>query len=158
MSTRMTSDGVVSTRPLITSPAKPSIEIQSPSLTTTVALGGVHRHGARVVVERQRVAADDADLAHLTRDERRVAGHAAERGHEAERRVHAADVLGAGLVAAQDQVGLTLGGQRLRLVGEEHDLARGGARTGRQALGQQAALLDGGLLGRRQRTPGAAAG
>ena len=36
MSTRMTSDGVVSTRPLITSPAKPSIEIQSPSLTTTV--------------------------------------------------------------------------------------------------------------------------
>ena len=31
----MTSDGVVSTRPLITSPAKPSIEIQSPSLTTT---------------------------------------------------------------------------------------------------------------------------
>ena len=31
----MTSDGVVSTRQLITSPAKPSIEIQSTYLTTT---------------------------------------------------------------------------------------------------------------------------
>ena len=79
-----------------------------------------------------------------------MAGHAAEGGHEAERGVHAADVLGAGLVAAEDEVGLTLGGQRLRLVGEEDDLAGGGARAGREPLGQQAPLGDGGLLGRRQ--------
>ena len=36
MSTRMTSDGVVGTRPSITSPVKPSSEIQSPSLNTLV--------------------------------------------------------------------------------------------------------------------------
>ena len=41
MRTRMTSDGVVSTRPWITSPAKPSIEIQSPSLMVTSPLAVV---------------------------------------------------------------------------------------------------------------------
>ena len=41
MSTRMTSDGVVSMRPWMTSPAKPSIEIQSPSLIVTSPLAVV---------------------------------------------------------------------------------------------------------------------
>jgi hypothetical protein len=46
--------------------------------------------------------AGDAGPAHAAGDHRRVAGHAAPRGDDAASRVHAADVLRAGLVAHQD--------------------------------------------------------
>src|SRR5262249_7904061 len=53
-------------------------------------------------------------------------------GEDALRGVHAVDVLGAGLDPHQDHLA-ALRLQKLRLVGREHDLARGGARRGRQA-------------------------
>ena len=90
------------------------------------------RHGAGFVVDAQRPGAAHARPAHAPGDHGSVAGHAAARGEDAGRRVHAVDVLGAGLDAHQDHLP-ALGFHRLGLVGVEHDLARGRARRGRQA-------------------------
>ncbi len=73
MSTCSTSGARVSSWPTMTSPVKPSMEIQSPSLT--VLPPALKVRAAQVDV--QLAAADDADLAHLPRDERGVARHAA---------------------------------------------------------------------------------
>ena len=51
----------------------------------------------------QCAAADDADLAHLPADQGRVRAGAAERGENAVGDLHAAEILGAGLAADQDQ-------------------------------------------------------
>ena len=83
-------------------------------------------------VDAQRAGAAHARPAHAARDHGGVAGHAAARGEDAGRRVHAVDVLGAGLDAHQDHLA-ALALQRLGLVGVEHDLARRGAGRGRQA-------------------------
>ena len=101
-----------------------------------------------MIVEADGFAADDRDLAHLAGDQRRVRRHAAERGQKADRRVHAANVLGGGLVATQNH-DLAARGPRFGVLGEEYDLAGGGSRTGRQPLGQDA-LFIGGLDDRRR--------
>ena len=74
----------------MTSPMKPSIEIQSPSLTVVSST-----EKARALMSMSSSPQpDDADLAHLPGDERRVAGHTALGSEDALRGVHAADVLG----------------------------------------------------------------
>ena len=97
-----------------------------------------HAERAGLAVDAHVARARDAGLAHAARHHGGVAGHAAGRGQDAFRGVHAVDVLGAGLAAHQDHL---LAGPRLLLglVGGEHDLARRGARRGRQALGDHLA-------------------
>ena len=112
------------------------------------AAGGFHRHLAGVIVEADGLTAHDGDLAHLSGHQRRVRGHAAECGQEPDGSVHAADVLGRGLVPAKNDR-LAPGGPGLGVVGEEDHLAGGGARTGGQTLGQDALLLVGLNLCRR---------
>ena len=103
-----------------------------------------------VVVDVQGCTTNDAGLAHLPRHEGRVRGGATEGRENALGRLHAAKVFRAGFAADEDQIGL-----RILLVhpfgvfGEEDDFARGSARTGGDALGDQAAFLVGLLLGRR---------
>ena len=90
--------------PAKTSPVKPSIEIESPSLSTlspTVTRAGV-------VVDVQIAAADDAGLAHLPADQGRVRAGAAERGENALGDLHAAQIFGAGFAADQDQLDLVV--------------------------------------------------
>ena len=137
----------------MTSPMKPSIEIQSPSLTVVSSTEKLRaRH-----VDVEHAAADDADLAHLPGDQRRVAGHAALRGEDALGGVHAADVFGAREVAHQQHLLAALGpGDRVG--GAEDDPAGGGAGAGRQAAGQGLAALLGRLLVLRRGTPAAGAG
>ena len=84
----------------MTSPVKPSMREPVAFLDDLVA----DRHGARLVVDVERLAADDADLAHLAGDQGRVAGHAAARRENALADGHAADVLGAGLDAHQEDL------------------------------------------------------
>src|SRR5207253_69231 len=55
--------------------------------------------GPFVVIDDERVATDDADLAHLPGDERRMRRSAAERGEDAVGRLHAAQVLWRGFAA-----------------------------------------------------------
>ena len=75
-------------------------------------------------------AAHDADLAHLPGHQRGVRGRPAELGEEPLGRGHALDVLGAGLVADQQQLGFRVGGLALVGVrGEQDHLAGGGARA-----------------------------
>ena len=62
-----------------------------------------------VVVDVEGFAADDAALAPAAGDDGRVAGLAAGGGEDALGGVHAADVLGAGFLADQDDL-LALGG------------------------------------------------
>ena len=122
----------------MTSPVNPSMETQSPSLTSApstlkLRAGPVDVEGA---------AADDADLAHLPGHERGVAGHAALRREDALGGVHAADVVGAREVAdQQDLLAALRPGHRVR--GVEHHAAGGRAGAGGQALGLDPALLDG---------------
>ena len=78
-------------------------------------------------VDRERVAAGDARLAHAARDDRRVGGHAAVRGQHAPRVDEAVDVVRRRLPAHEDDV---LAGPAA-LLGEirvEHDRPRGRAR------------------------------
>ena len=55
-------------------------------------------------IDAERTGAGYARPAHAARDDRRVAGHAAARGQDADGRVHAVDVLRAGLGAHEDDV------------------------------------------------------
>ena len=91
--------GRVGTAPRMTSPVAPSMVMIVAALDRDVA----HRQrAAPCVVDAQRAGAGDAGLAHAARHHGRVAGHAAARGQDALGRVHAVDVLGAGLDAHQD--------------------------------------------------------
>ena len=100
----------------------------------------VDREGALGHVDVELAAADDADLAHLPRDQGRVAGHAALGGEDALGRVHAADVFGAREVAHQQHLLAALGPGH-RVGGAEDDAAGGRAGAGRQAAGQGLARL-----------------
>ncbi len=83
-------------------------------------------HGAAAVIDTDGAAAGDAGLAHAARDHRGVRGHAAARGQNAFRRVHAVNVFGAGLDPHQNDLA-AIGLQFRGLVGGEHDFAGGGA-------------------------------
>ena len=99
------------------------------ALLEDAAPGG---HRARLVVDADRARAGDAGLAHAARHHRGVAGHAAAGGEDALGRVHAVDVLGAGLDADEDHL-LSRLLRGLGFLGREDDLARGRARRGGQA-------------------------
>ena len=101
------------------------------------APGGAHGGGG--IVDPQRAGAGDARLAHAARHHGGVRGHAAARGEDPFGRVHAVDVLGAGLDPHQDDA-LALRLERLGVVGREHDLARGRAGRGRKPGGDHLAL------------------
>ena len=88
--------------------------------------------GPRRLVDVDLAGAGHAGTPHAARHHGGVAGHAAARGDDAARRVHAVDVLWAGLLAHQDH-GVAGLGHTLGLVGVEHHLAGRGARRGRQA-------------------------
>ena len=103
------------------------------------------RHGVGGVVDEEVAAAGDADPAHLPGDQGGVGGHAAAGRQDALGRVHALDVLGRGLDAGQDDLLAALG-PGLGVDGVEDDAPGGGAGTGVEALGQQPAALDGGVL------------
>ena len=105
-------------------------------------------HGPGLVVDLEHVAADDAHLAHLPADQRRVARHAAAGGEDALGGGHAADVLRRGLVAHQDHA-LARAGQLLGVLGVEGDHAGCRAGAGVEAAGEQPALALGVLLRRR---------
>ncbi len=98
---------------------------------------GDQRAGA--VVDAQRAGAGNAGLAHAARHDGGVAGHAAARGEDAFRRMHAVDVLGAGLDAHQDHL-LADFSRVLGILGGEHDLAGGRPRRGGQAGADDLAL------------------
>ena len=66
---------------MITMPVPPSIVIMSPSRSLWPPISSVRA----VDVDRERLAAGDARLAHPARDDRRVRGHAAVRGQHARR-------------------------------------------------------------------------
>ncbi len=75
---------------------------------------------AGLLVDLDRLAADDAGLAPAAGDDRRVARLAAGAGQDALRQVHAGDVLGAGLLAdQQDRVVRVLRGVRDGGLGRE---------------------------------------
>jgi hypothetical protein len=101
-----------------------------------VALGqlvAVQRRGFRRRVDRERLAAGHARLAHPPRDDRGVRRHAAVRGEDSLRGEHPVDVVRRRLPADENDalaVRAALGG-RVRV---EHDLARGRARRRVQAL------------------------
>src|SRR5262249_50697060 len=80
--------------------------------------------GARLVVDTQAAGAANARPAHAPRHHRGMAGHAAARGQNARRRMHAVNVLRTGLDPDQDHLA-ALGLGRLGLVGIEHDLPAG---------------------------------
>src|SRR5665647_2110090 len=101
-----------------------------------------HGDGARLVVDVERLAAHDADLAHLAGDQGGVTGHAAARREDALAHGHAADVIGARLDAHQQHL-LAGGLHSVGVAGVEGHLAGGGAGAGGQALGQDPALRDG---------------
>jgi len=98
-----------------------------------------------LVVDGQFARAGDAAFAPAARHDGRVRGHAARARQDALRRPHAADILGARLVAHENQLrGRIFLDDGFRGMRVEHDLADARARTGRQALGQN----DGLFLGR----------
>ena len=99
-------------------------------------------HLPALLVDGEVPGADDARLAQAAGDHRRVGGHAAARGEDADRGVHADDVLGRGLLAHQQhRTPAVLVGHRRGPVGVEGDAAGGGARAGGQPRGQHAAVL-----------------
>jgi hypothetical protein len=101
----------------------------------------VDAHLALRVVDEERAAADDADLAHLPADERRVARHAAAGGQDALGRGHAANVLRRRLVPDEDhrarRARPSLGVFRVK-----RDVAGRGAGSGVQALREEAPRAD----------------
>ncbi len=88
--------------------------------------------GARSVIDADGAGTAHARLAHAARDDGGVRGHAAARREDALRGMHAVNVFRRGLDAHQDDLA-ALRLEVLRIVGREHDLARGGTRRGRQA-------------------------
>eukprot|EP00955_Chlamydomonas_euryale_P078191 363104-Chlamydomonas_euryale.AAC.1 len=100
----------------------------------------VNRHLLKLVVYAQRLAAAHTRLAPTARHHSSVARHAAARRADALCRVHAADILGRGLDAAQDDL-LAACVPLLSVLGIEHNAANGGARRCSQARGQHVARL-----------------
>ena len=99
-----------------------------------------HPHDPCLLVDVEVAGADDAGLAEAAGDDGGVRGHAAARGQDAGRGVHADDVLGRGLGAHQQH---RSGGRHLgRLLGGQRDPPGGGARAGGQAVGEQRAAGD----------------
>ena len=86
-------------------------------------------HRACAEVDRERLAARHARLAHAAGDDRRVRGHAAVRGEDAARVDEAVDVVGRRL-PPDEQHGLALATARLGEVRVEHD------RAGRRSRGR----------------------
>ena len=119
--------GTSGTLPTITRPVPPSIVSRSPSASSDVA--DPHRAGADV--DRERLAAGDARLAHAARDDRGVRGHAAVRGEDASCVDQPVDVVGRRLPADEHDV-LARPAALLGDVGVEHDRAGRGARRGVQ--------------------------
>ena len=99
------------------------------------------RHRPRLRVDREPFAAGDARLAHASRDDRRVRGHATVGRQHAARLDQPVDVVGRRLPADEDDVVARLAALRRR-VGVEHDLAGRRTRRGVQALRRD--LDDGG--------------
>ena len=94
-----------------------------------------------LLVDLERVAADDAGLAPAAGDDGRVARLAAGGGEDALGQVHAGDVLGAGLLAdEEDRVVRVLVGVLDGRLGREHDLARRRAGAGGDPLGDDVDL------------------
>ena len=81
--------GTRSTAPTITRPVPPSIVITSPSPSSCPPIVAVFA----ACVDRERLAAGDARLAHPARDDRRVRGHPAVRGQDPLRGDHPVDVV-----------------------------------------------------------------
>ena len=104
-------------------------------------------HRAAIVVDADRARARDAGLAHTTRHDGGVRGHAAACGENAFGSVHPVDVFRAGLDAHQNDL-VTGRFELLRFIRVEDDLARGRARRSRQAGRHDLALglgVDGGM-------------
>ena len=120
--------GTSGTSPMITRPVPPSIVSTSPSCSSWPAIVAV----LRSQVDRQRLAAGDARLAHPARDDRRVGRHAPVRGEHALGLDQPVDVVGSRLPAHEDDrlagPAALLGGVRV-----EDDLAGRRARRGVQA-------------------------
>ncbi len=96
-------------------------------------LVAVERRSPRRRVDRERLAAGHARLAHPARDDRRVRGHATVGGQDPLRRDHPVDVVRGRLPADEDHAVAVLPALGRR-VGVEDDLPRGGARRGVQPL------------------------
>ena len=96
------------------------------------------REALVLVIDAQRAGAGDAGLAHAARHDGGVRGHAAARGENAFRGVHAVDVFRARLDAHENDLAAR-GGERLGLFRIEDDLADGRAGRGRQAGGENVA-------------------
>src|SRR5262249_44165897 len=96
----------------------------------------------------QLASADDTDLAHLPADQGGVRRHAADRGQNAERRLHAAQIFRRRLFAYQNERGGGIGLlERLGLLRREYHLAGRRSGAGWNALGQELPATTGGLLG-----------
>jgi hypothetical protein len=111
----------------------PSIEIVSFAAREDPAADLVN--SALLGVDRDLARARDAALAPAAGDDGRVAGHAARARQDARRGVHAADVLGAGLLADQDDL-LAGVGALDGLLGGERRLARPPRRATRAGRAQ----------------------
>ncbi len=85
------------------------------------------------------LAAADAGLAHLAADDDGVRGRAADHGDDALGRRHTVDVVGAGLLAHEDDV-LALVRPGHRVIGVEDDAADAGAGGADRALGERSEL------------------
>ena len=94
----------------------------------------VHLEGLGVVVDMQGGGAAHADLAHLARHEGGMGRHAAAGGQDAFGRDHAAQILGRGFDADEQDL-FALVGRFHGLFGVEVDLAGGGAGAGGKAGG-----------------------
>ena len=114
--------------PSTTSPVVPSREMMSPSFTTTSPAVNCL---PSILTD---VGADDGGRAPAAGDDGGVADEAAAGGEDALGDHHAVHVLGAGLVAHEDDLLAALGGVG-GVVGREVHLADRGARRRRQALG-----------------------
>jgi hypothetical protein len=129
---------MVGTEPSITSPVEPSMVIVSPSPISAPPTA----QRLALVVDGEAAGAGYAGPAHAPGDDGGVAGHAASGGEDALGGVHPVDVFGTGLGADQDHLVAALG-PILGSVGVEHRLARGCARRGRKALGDDVARRSG---------------
>src|SRR5690606_32991683 len=94
-----------------------------------LAPADVDREAAALVVDLEGGAAGDGALAHPAGDDGRVRCHAAALGKDAPGDAHAVDVLGAGLLAHEDDVLAHLEGGN-GVARSEDDLAGGGAGRG----------------------------
>ena len=113
----------IGTRPLNTWPVAPSMVMMSPRAMVTLPAAIVPRRR----VDLQHARAGHAGPPHAARHNRRVARHAAARGENALRRMHAVNVFGAGFRAHEDH-GVAVGGELLGFIRGERDFAGGRAR------------------------------